>query len=148
MSSLAGTFLVARSSLHDGFFGRSVVLLLQHGPEGAFGLVLNRPAKAKELPFAIFVGGPCKTDGLLMIHGRTDWLKQDETLIEHFGKTRDDRIREFHEMNATPVVGLWEAGILVCDGMTMMLHDTPARVFRQDQPAVDLEVGAELGALR
>src|SRR5947209_15041459 len=78
MSSLAGTFLVARSSLQDGFFGRSVVLLLQHGPEGAFGLVLNRPAKAKELPFAIFVGGPCKTDGLLMIHGRPDWLKQDE----------------------------------------------------------------------
>ena len=78
MSSLAGNFLVARSSLRDGFFGRSVVLLLQHGPEGAFGLVLNRPAQAKELPFPVFVGGPCQMEGLLMIHGRQDWAKEDE----------------------------------------------------------------------
>src|ERR1043165_747886 len=78
MSSLAGTFLVARSALRVGFFGRSVVLLLQHSSDGAFGLVLNRPAKAKELPFPVFVGGPCQTEGLLMIHGRQDWAEQDE----------------------------------------------------------------------
>ncbi|MBI2805125.1 MAG: YqgE/AlgH family protein [Planctomycetes bacterium] len=77
MTSLAGKLLIARSSLRDGFFGRSVVLLLQHGPDGAFGLVLNRPAQAKELPFPVFVGGPCKMDGLLMIHGRTDWIEPD-----------------------------------------------------------------------
>ena len=79
MSSLAGTFLVARPPLRDGFFGRTVILLLQHSPEeGAFGLVLNRPAKAKELPFPVFVGGPCKMDGLLMIHGQDEWLNQEE----------------------------------------------------------------------
>jgi putative transcriptional regulator len=77
MSTLAGNFLIARSSLRDSFFGRTVVLMLQHGPEGAFGLVLNRPAKAKDLPFPIFVGGPCKMDGLLMIHGREEWLQAD-----------------------------------------------------------------------
>ena len=68
-------------------------------------------------------------------------------LIEHLGETRDDRIREFHELNDTPVVGLWEAGVLVCDGATVMLHDAPARVFRKGQPAIDVEPGAELGAL-
>ncbi len=78
MSSLAGNFLVARSSLRDGFFGRSVVLLLQHGSDGAFGLVLNRPTKAKELSFPLFIGGPCQTDGLLMIHGRPDWIADEE----------------------------------------------------------------------
>src|SRR5436190_19561493 len=78
MSSLAGRFLVARSSLRDGFFGRSVILLLQHGPDGTFGLVLNRPAKAKEVSFPIFVGGPCKMAGLLLIHGRQDWLDSDD----------------------------------------------------------------------
>jgi putative transcriptional regulator len=78
MSSLAGKFLVARSSLRDAFFGRSVILLLQHGDEGAFGLVLTRPAEAAELPFPVFIGGPCKMDGLLMIHGRKDWLDPDE----------------------------------------------------------------------
>jgi putative transcriptional regulator len=76
--SLAGQLLVARTALQDGFFGRSVILLLQHGQEGAFGLVLNRPAQAKELPFPIFVGGPCKMDGLLMIHGRKEWLGDEE----------------------------------------------------------------------
>ncbi len=77
MSCLAGQLLIARPALRDGFFGRSVILMLQHGPEGAFGLVLNRPAQAKELPFPVFVGGPCKMDGLLMIHGRTEWLTPD-----------------------------------------------------------------------
>jgi putative transcriptional regulator len=78
MSCLAGKFLIARAALADSFFGRSVILMLQHGPEGAFGLVLNRPAQTKELPFPIFVGGPCKMDGLLMIHGMLEWLLPDD----------------------------------------------------------------------
>ena len=76
--SLAGQLLIARPALQDGFFGRSVILMLQHGEEGAFGLVLNRPAQAKELPFPIFVGGPCKMEGLLMIHGNREWLADDD----------------------------------------------------------------------
>jgi putative transcriptional regulator len=78
MSGLAGTLLVARPPLRDSFFGRSVILLLQHGPEGAFGLVLNRPAHTEGAPFPVFVGGPCKLEGLLMIHGETDWLQESD----------------------------------------------------------------------
>lgn len=74
MSSLEGNFLVARGSLRDGFFARTVILLLRHNEEGAFGLVLNKPAATDKLPFPVFVGGPCKMDGLLMIHGQSDWL--------------------------------------------------------------------------
>ena len=77
MSSLAGAFLVARAPLRDSFFSRSVILLLKHNDEEAFGLVLNRPHEAAELPFPIFIGGPCKLDGLLMIHGRPEWLSAD-----------------------------------------------------------------------
>jgi dipeptidase E len=40
------------------------------------------------------------------------FLKAGEGFQEHFGETRDERIREFHELNDTPVIGLWEAGIL------------------------------------
>jgi len=73
-----------------------------------------------------------------------NWVKHGETLIEHFGETRDDRLREFHEMNDTPVVGLWEAGVLLCDDATVQLHDAPARLFRKGQPCKDLEPGSLL----
>jgi dipeptidase E len=73
-----------------------------------------------------------------------NWIKAGDTLIEHFGETRDDRLREFHEMNDTPVVGLYEAGVLVCDGATVHLHDAPARLFRKGQEPIDVAPGAEL----
>ena len=78
MSSLAGNFLVARTSLRDGFFARTVILLLRHDEDGAFGLVLNKPAAADKLPFPVFIGGPCKMDGFLMIHGQSNWVDADE----------------------------------------------------------------------
>jgi putative transcriptional regulator len=41
--SLQGKLLVASPHLGDGNFFRSVVLLIKHDDEGAFGLILNRP---------------------------------------------------------------------------------------------------------
>jgi len=78
MSSLAGKILVARPTLKDGFFARSVILLLQHGPDGAFGLALNRAEKPKDLPFPVHIGGPCKFQGLILIHGQDDWVDEEE----------------------------------------------------------------------
>lgn len=43
MTSLQGKLLVASPHLGDGNFFRSVVLLVKHDAEGAFGLILNRP---------------------------------------------------------------------------------------------------------
>src|SRR5436190_18248802 len=71
--SFAGSFLVARPSLRDPNFHRTVVLLLAHGPDGAFGLVVNRPAQAEGLPWPVFDGGPCPSPGLLMLHGHAGW---------------------------------------------------------------------------
>lgn len=78
MASLAGSFLVARPTLKDGFFHRSVVLLLQHGPDGAFGLVVNRPQKQSDQPFPVFVGGPCKFQGVILLHGQEEWVETEE----------------------------------------------------------------------
>lgn len=76
------------------------------------------------------------------------FLKGEEgTYHEHFGETRDDRLREFHEMNDTPVVGLWEAGLLRCEAGRVELSVAPARVFRKGQEAVDVEPGADLAGL-
>ncbi len=66
---------------------------------------------------------------------------------EHFGETRDDRLREFHEMNDTPVVGLWEGGTLWIEGGHVTLGGAPARIFRKGEAAVDVEAGARLEEL-
>ncbi|MBY0525039.1 MAG: YqgE/AlgH family protein [Gemmataceae bacterium] len=76
MKSLAGSFLIARPVLQDPNFRQTVVLLLQHNAEGAFGLVVNRPAKSKGLPFPVFKGGPCGSQGMLLLHGHPEWLDE------------------------------------------------------------------------
>ena len=80
MPSLAGSFLVARHVLKESSFRQTVVLLLQHGDEGAFGLVINRPAAVEGVPFPIFAGGPCESEGLLMLHGHPEWMDEPSTV--------------------------------------------------------------------
>jgi putative transcriptional regulator len=75
--SLAGSFLIARPMLQDPNFRRTVVLLLAHNADGAFGLVVNRPAEAEGLPWPLFTGGPCPSPGLMMLHGHADWARPD-----------------------------------------------------------------------
>jgi putative transcriptional regulator len=79
MPSHAGKFLVARPVLQDANFRQTVVLLLQHGSEGAFGLVVNRPIQIDGLPFPVFAGGPCTSEGLLMLHGQADWSEDSSS---------------------------------------------------------------------
>jgi dipeptidase E len=75
------------------------------------------------------------------------FVKCDDGYHEHFGETRDDRLREFHEMNDTPVVGLWEGGTLWVEQGRGMLAGAAARIFRKGQTAVDVEPGADLAGL-
>src|SRR5262249_41086259 len=63
---------------------------------------------------------------------------------EHYGETRDARLREFHEMNDTPVIGLWEGGLLRVEGGNVLLLGARARVFRKGQEPVDVEPGARV----
>jgi putative transcriptional regulator len=76
--SLAGSFLIARPMLQDPNFRRTVVLLLAHSADGAFGLVVNRPAEAEGLPWPLFAGGPCPSPGLMLLHGHADWAQPDD----------------------------------------------------------------------
>src|SRR5215213_717263 len=43
--SLAPSLLLSMPQLLDPNFARSVVLLCEHAPEGAFGLIVNRPSE-------------------------------------------------------------------------------------------------------
>ena len=40
-----GVFLIAKPALRDPNFRQTVVLLCEHGPEGALGVVVNRPTE-------------------------------------------------------------------------------------------------------
>jgi putative transcriptional regulator len=79
---LAPGFLIAVPQLLDGNFHRTVVFLIEHNAEGAFGVVVNRPSKmnVSELletlnlsyrgqPDAkVLVGGPVQPDRGLVLH--------------------------------------------------------------------------------
>jgi putative transcriptional regulator len=73
MSSLAGSFLVAKQSLKDPNFAQTVVLLLAHSSEGTYGVVVNRSVPVEGLPFPVHVGGPCEAPGLILLHGYAEW---------------------------------------------------------------------------
>jgi dipeptidase E len=73
-------------------------------------------------------------------------VKIGEGYVEHFGETRDDRIREFHEVNDTPVIGLWEAGLILWDGLTGTLTGN-ARVFHRGQEPLDWGTGMVFEAI-
>ncbi len=83
MASLAGSFLIARPVLKDPNFHQTVILLLQHGEEGAFGLVVNRAADVDNLPFPVFQGGPCSSEGFMMLHGHEDWVEKSALPIDN-----------------------------------------------------------------
>ncbi|MCA9089591.1 MAG: YqgE/AlgH family protein [Planctomycetaceae bacterium] len=82
--SLRGHFLIACPKLRDGNFFKTVVLMVEHGPEGAMGLIINRPSSVTlanglnghfELPEdgeLIFTGGPVEPSALFMIHNSAD----------------------------------------------------------------------------
>jgi dipeptidase E len=63
----------------------------------------------------------------------------------HKGETREERLREFHEENTTPVVGLREGSMLrVEDDVVTLIGFTRARVFRRGEEPVEVEPGSRL----
>jgi putative transcriptional regulator len=75
-----GVFLVAAPSLRDPNFRQTVVLLCEHGPEGALGVVVNRPTAmliSEALPdipvlegqrHVLFSGGPVQPNQVLILY--------------------------------------------------------------------------------
>ena len=75
------------------------------------------------------------------------FLRVGDGYQEHFGETRDERIREFHEVNDATVVGLWEGGMLRVEEGRVALAGAPARVFRKGRSPVDVRPGGDLDLL-
>lgn len=79
-------------------------------------------------------------------HGQS-YLRQGDEYLPHFGETRDERIKEFQELNDTPVLGLWEGGLLRVTPERVELLGAGARQFRKGVPPEDLAPGAILEGL-
>ncbi len=92
---LTGKILIAMPGMGDPRFERSVVYLCQHSPEGALGLIVNKPApklfmtevleqlgievgaELGELP--VYFGGPVETGRGFVLHS-TDYAGDDGSL--------------------------------------------------------------------
>lgn len=91
--SLAGSLLLAHPILKDPNFRHTAVLMSTHGPEGAMGVVLNRPtgqnlgdlkgefALGALASTPIFTGGPVQTDQLIL----AAWQAHEDSFQLHFG---------------------------------------------------------------
>lgn len=100
-----GKMLISEPALRDFYFGRSVVLLVEHEEtEGTIGLILNKPIHlklnevVKEFPqvsYPLFLGGPVHPERLYYLHTLGDkipgsieilhglfWGGEIKTLIE------------------------------------------------------------------
>lgn len=78
--NLTGKLLIAEPELHDPNFLQTVILVIHHDEQGAFGLVLNRPGDAvvrdvlpeyAGLPsgnLGLYVGGPVEQNRVFVIH--------------------------------------------------------------------------------
>jgi putative transcriptional regulator len=79
MDSVRGNLLIAGPGLLDPNFWRTVVLVVEHSDEGAFGLVLNRPsettvgdaipeiAELVEPDEILFIGGPVQPSAVIVL---------------------------------------------------------------------------------
>ena len=79
MDSLRNHFLIASPKLTDDFFDHSLVYLIEHNDEGAFGVVVNKPAPAtlseiidalddsSDVP-PLMIGGPVNQNVALFLH--------------------------------------------------------------------------------
>jgi putative transcriptional regulator len=99
--SLKGQLLLDGGKLNGSFFHRTVVLICQHDPDGAFGLVLNRSTGNKvadalvaDLPDHIkgqqlYLGGPVQPQALSFLH--TDTFLPDANVMTNvsLGHTLD-----------------------------------------------------------
>ena len=99
-SVLAPSLLVAMPQLRDPNFFRSVVLLCEHGPDGAMGFVVNRPtetraveAVAMEPPLAgdsgmvLWAGGPVEQHRGFLLLGADLGRGESEPISSDFHLT-------------------------------------------------------------
>jgi putative transcriptional regulator len=116
---LKGQLLLDSGQLSGSFFQHTVVLICQHDPEGAFGLVLNRvtgsnagemivadlPDQLKSCP--LYLGGPVQPSALSFLH--TDSFVPDANVMPNLslGHSLDTLVELAESFSATKKIKMF-----------------------------------------
>ena len=85
--------------------------------------------------------------GLVSFQINPHYLDPDPN-SRHMGETREKRLQEFLEENDTPVLGLREGAMALCEnGRTVLKGSTGARIFRRGKDPVERLPGDQLDEL-
>lgn len=88
-----------------------------------------------------------QTLGLVPFNINPHYLDPDMQ-SKHMGETRETRIKEFHQFNSIPVIGLREGSWLEVKDTTIILKgNLPARLFKKGLQPVELSAGSDLSHL-
>jgi putative transcriptional regulator len=95
--SLTGQLLVATPEMRDPRFSHTVILMVRHGKEGAFGIIINRPIEERPIAalldamgqkdakaqgkIRIFAGGPVEPSVGFVLHS-TDYRRTETMAID------------------------------------------------------------------
>jgi putative transcriptional regulator len=121
--SLTGKLLIASPSMPD-YFHRTVILVVEHAEEGAFGLVLNRPSEttvgeaSPELAELIgeehllFVGGPVQPNAVTAIGEHPDPVQATKLIVGGVGMVDLDDPPELSRFRVFAGYAGWSAGQL------------------------------------
>ena len=150
--SLKNHLLVASTGLLDPNFAKTVVLIIEHSEEGAFGLILNRPTTVKlqqawkqlsDEPChgddLLSLGGPC--EGPLMVLHSVHALAEKEVRKGVYFSVKPENITQLvhqSEVQMRFFVGFagWGPGQLESELREEAWHTSPARpnhVFEIDE---------------
>ncbi len=85
-----------------------------------------------------------KTLGIVPFNINPHYLDPDPT-SKHKGETRETRIKEFHNLNSQPVIGLREGSWLeLMDNKITLKGNLQARIFKKDKVPFEVDTESDL----
>lgn len=117
VKNLAGRILVSPPKSEDPYFSKSVIVMAKHGPQGAWGLMINKYTPNLTLGTImqavgidskkqdkVFIGGPVDTHRVCIVHS-LDWYSHNTIQVnKDIGITNEMQILAAISLNEGPAL--------------------------------------------